>query len=523
MLINGNCLHTPFSDESFHMIVTSPPYWMKREYEGLEAPMIFGGDKDCVHEWQTREYYLNGGGIAKTTAESFSEAGATNAQRIKEARWQQDVTCKHCGAWRGNLGHEPEVDMFVEHLVEVFREMRRILRSDGVCWVNLGDTYNSTPSGFGGGDRRPVRGSESMRGLKRSKIVQKQNLCGVPWKFALAMQADGWHLKRDIVWEKETPMPESVNGVRWERCKVKVEAPKRGGEKYRIKANFNNVPQNDHDGINFKRIKYQDCPGCEKCTPNGGLVLRRGSWRPTTAHEYIFMFTKSEKYFCDAEAVREPLSLKTLTVKTSPRKGNGTASAGERFNLWLEQSGNGRRSNLSGSNMKSVLRFPVEPLNEEHYAAFPSSLPAKFIKASTSDKGCCAKCGAQVARIVEITGGTKGRSWHDHENDHIFGMRDTDRCAANGYETDYRRETIGWKPTCHCEDSHLVPCRVLDPFMGSGRTAAAAIKLGRSWAGLDLSMKYCRLAQRQLRGAIQRTGEVVISSTEKKTQLEIFS
>lgn len=519
MLINGNCLYTPFADKSFHMIVTSPPYWMKRKYEGLEGPMVFGGDKECEHEWEARDYYLNGGGAAKITAESFSDAGDENAERIKAARWQQDVRCKHCGAWHGNLGQEPEVDMFVDHLVEVFREMKRILRKDGVCWVNLGDTFNSTPSGFRGGYRRAVRGSESMRGRKRSTIIQKQNLCGVPWRFALAMQADGWHLKRDIVWEKQTPMPESVNGVRWEKCKVKVKIPKRGKEKYR-NGTFAHKPQNDHDGKDFKRAEYEDCPGCEKCLPNGGLVLRRGSWRPSTSHEYIFMFTKSEKYFCDAEAVREPLSPKTLTVKTAPRKGNGTDSAGERFNLWREQSGNGRRSNLAGANMKSVLRFSVENLNDEHYAAFPSSLPAKFIKASTSDKGCCAKCGAQIARIVEIAGGTKGHAWHDHKDDNIVGMRDTGRRAANGYETDYRRETIGWKPTCNCEEFEVVPCRVFDPFMGSGRTAVAAIKLGRNWAGLDLSMKYCRLAQRQLHGAMQRNGSMIVSKHKK--QLEIF-
>lgn len=88
MLINGNCLHAPFADESFHVIVTSPPYWMKREYEELEAPMIFGGKKDCNHEWQAREFYLNGGGAAKKTTESFSMAGEANAQRIKEARLQ---------------------------------------------------------------------------------------------------------------------------------------------------------------------------------------------------------------------------------------------------------------------------------------------------------------------------------------------------------------------------------------------------------------------------------------------------
>jgi DNA modification methylase len=107
---------------SVHCCVTSPPYFGLRAY-GTE-PQVWGGDPACGHEWREHRYYTIQT-ASKSSSEAFSEAGETNAQRLKDARWRIDNTCVLCGAWRGELGQEPDVDIYVEHLVAVFREVRR--------------------------------------------------------------------------------------------------------------------------------------------------------------------------------------------------------------------------------------------------------------------------------------------------------------------------------------------------------------------------------------------------------------
>jgi DNA modification methylase len=121
--------------------VTSPPYWGLRDYS--LPPLVWGGEPNCRHRW-------TGG------------------------------SCLRCGAWLGSLGLEPTPELYVEHLVEVMRAVRRVLKATGTLWLNLGDCY-----------------------------VAKQ-LVGIPWRVALALQCDGWYLRCDVVWAKPNPMPESV-------------------------------------------------------------------------------------------------------------------------------------------------------------------------------------------------------------------------------------------------------------------------------------------------------------------------
>ncbi len=467
MIINANSANIPLADKSIHCVITSPPYWQQRLYSGLTFT-IFGGDENCDHDFVEHRYFVE----------------------------KQEVVygvCSKCRAWRGFLGLERNVKSYIIHLVKgIFHEVRRVLRDDGILIVNLGDKKNSTSGGYyatGGTFDRPSRGATKMRGFGRDESLPAKNTLGIPWRFAFAMQRDGWILRQEVIWKKETPMPSSLDGWKWMMHKIKR-----------------------------KKNEWEDCPGCEKCNENGGLVLRYGSWTPTLAHEYIFIFSKKGKYFCDAEAVRQPHAAKSFTIKAMPRKGNGVESAGEKFNAWLESSGNGRRLNPNGANPRSVMTFPVEPLNEEHFAAFPSSLPEFFIKVGTSGKGCCAKCGAPWARIMNISGGSIGKAWNDHKSDMTKGMRDEVN-AKNEYYKTYRRNTIGWKPTCKCDAGEPVPCVILDPFFGSGRTAEAAIRLGRRWIGLELSPEYCAMAKRRLSGAIGRNGATEVKSNLPQTEL----
>lgn len=109
VLHNGDARHMDLEDGSVQMVVTSPPYWGLRKYAGV-PDLIWGGDAECEHEWQTDTWYVNGGGSTGVAGGAFSEPGPDNAKRIKEGRWRSADTCSLCGAWRGSYGLEPTPD-----------------------------------------------------------------------------------------------------------------------------------------------------------------------------------------------------------------------------------------------------------------------------------------------------------------------------------------------------------------------------------------------------------------------------
>src|SRR3990167_6205962 len=128
----------------------------------------------------------------------------------------------------GQIGLEPTPAEYVAEMVAVFREVRRVLRDDGTCWLNLGDSYSGGGNGGGGSFAQDIAGSEAecdknvRTRPSREDGVPAGNLLGVPWRVALALQDDGWLLRNDAIWAKAAPMPESVAGWRWQRCRVQV-------------------------------------------------------------------------------------------------------------------------------------------------------------------------------------------------------------------------------------------------------------------------------------------------------------
>ena len=224
----------------------------------------------------------------------------------------------------GQLGLEKTPEEYVEKMVAIFREVKRVMRHDGVLWMNMGDSYsNDTKWGGKSGGKNYTSAAGGYQGQRRRVAtgLKAKDLVGMPWRVAFALQADGWWLRSDVIWHKPNPMPESVNGWRWEQHRVKVKGGDRGKEPQRI-GSFEDRPQQDHDGREFKpSSKWIDCQGCPKCEKNDGLVLRKGSWRCTKAHEMVFMLTKSPQYFCDSEAVREGVRKSAVIERPDfPRK-----------------------------------------------------------------------------------------------------------------------------------------------------------------------------------------------------------
>ena len=201
----------------------------------------------------------------------------------------------------GQIGLEPTPDEFVAAMVEVFRDVRRVLRDDGTVWLNLGDSYWTAKGASCGSD--PKQGAR--RGWARPQdrpapdSLKPKDLIGIPWRVAFALQADGWYLRQDIIWHKPNPIPESVR----DRC--------------------------------------------------------------TKAHEYVFMLTKSPRYFYDADAVKER-AIQAGRVRADKCGG----SKGDA----IHHSPGGVFTGSDTRNRRSVWTITTKPFKGAHFATFPSDL-----------------------------------------------------------------------------------------------------------------------------------------------------
>jgi len=458
---------------SVHCVVTSPPYWALRKYAGEQEVMWPGG--------------------------------ARSAYGIEPLH--------DCGRLKGDLCSV----CYVCHTLTILRAIRRVLRPDGVVWWNLGDSYagsggaheNDVSPGisqscrrFGGaGDTIGSDGYERRNRNERGRVgpspgLKPGDLCMIPQRVALAAQADGWYVRSEVIYAKQNPMPESVSGWRWHRHRVKVTSGRYDSDEKqaitRTGAGFNQR----WEGEEGWSAQWQDCPGCGKCADNDGLVLRRGSWRPTTAHEKVLLLAASENYWADGEDVREKASL------DSHGGGNGDQRQAYLAQCGRSDTGEGlaQPGGVAGRNLRTVWTLPTVGYPGAHFATFPPALPMHCILAGCPPR-VCAKCGTAWARVLERTGGTVGHSWTDHKADMTQGMRQVHHSVGAALDRDgkaYSSRTLGWRPTCSCGVTDWLPGIVLDPFMGSGTTAWVAERLGRRWVGIDISEAYDELARARL-------------------------
>lgn len=368
----------------------------------------------------------------------------------------------------GQIGLEPTPSAFIERMVAVFREVRRVLRDDGTLWLNMGDSYNA-------GTRKPSKSSIDVD-VKRRKIegdhvrtfrindtvTSAKALLGIPWRLALALQADGWILRQDIVWHKPSPMPESVR----DRC--------------------------------------------------------------TKAHEYIFLLVKRPDYYFDPDGIAEPCSPNTharMSQDVMNQVGSARANGGGKMNgamravvkgstRKLAEDRSGIKANGSFNaamvqmvqtrNKRSVWKIATSGFKEAHFATFPPELPRLCISAGTSQVGCCAKCGAPRRRIVE-----KRQVKRERPNDLVkrTGEAGTGNHCANTV-AGVERTTTGWERTCKCNCEMIVPCTVLDPFSGAGTTVMVANQLGRNGIGIELNPEYAAMSERRIEAARKKAANL---------------
>lgn len=300
-LIKASANALPIENESVQCVVTSPPYYALRKYAG-----------------------------AQETAWADGSAFA--------------------------LGQEPTPELYVEHIVEVFREVKRVLRPDGTLWLNIGDSHAAGGHGGGGAfmEMRGPNGSEAWAHRSEAKGWRKpppglkqKDLIGIPWMVAFALRADGWYLRSDIIWSKPNPMPESVTD------------------------------------------------------------------RPTRAHEYLFLLSKERRYYYDHEAIKEGLtesSLKRISQPSFESQTGGDKDYGPNSNRSMrktlenfkrktdKQRGhsrkhagfNGRWDNMTkeeqaalGRNKRTVWTIAPRPFRGAHFATFPPQLVEPCILAGS--------------------------------------------------------------------------------------------------------------------------------------------
>jgi DNA modification methylase len=265
--------------------ITSPPYWGLRDYGTAQWQ---GGNDECDH---------------------VESEGRTDIERMYAPpsvatfnKRQYREVCAVCGATRidQQIGLEPTVDGYVAAMVEVFRLVREVLADDGTLWLNLGDSYS-----FGSSNPSPKHVSPNVGVDGREPSLLPKNLCGIPWRVALALQADGWYLRSDIIWAKPNPMPESVTD------------------------------------------------------------------RPTKSHEYLFLMAKSERYYYDADSIKE------YSINYGQEK-RFSVNKVRAYAMGCEPSGN----EVPGvtyiikelRNRRDVWTVATEPYAEAHFATFPTKL-----------------------------------------------------------------------------------------------------------------------------------------------------
>ncbi|ANS03261.1 DNA modification methylase [uncultured Mediterranean phage uvDeep-CGR2-KM18-C269] len=302
------------ADSTVQCVVTSPPYWGLRDYGTATWE---GGDEDCDH---------------RTFDNDIENAGEKQKTNIGSHRTFKDI-CKRCGAKRidNQLGLEKTPELYVEKMVEVFREVKRVLKDDGTVWLNLGDSYNG--SGKAGNKNneyfnkhtefgKPAKNKDKIGVPTNIKNLKPKNLVGIPWRVAFALQADGWYLRQDIIWHKPNPMPESVQ----DRC--------------------------------------------------------------TKSHEYIFLLTKSAQYFYDNDAIRE--DQQSSSLDRLKRGWNGDGDRGypngpqNHLKNYFNKT-NDEINNLQGRNKRSVWTINTQPYKDAHFAVFPPKIPELCIKAGSKE------------------------------------------------------------------------------------------------------------------------------------------
>lgn len=453
-ILTGDCRDVlpTLADESVQCVVTSPPYWGLRDYG---TASWIGGDPNCEHLAPLP------GGTTNSRLGDYANGmtDATIHANVAARRQQFRTRCRRCGAERVDrqIGLEDTPEEYLTTMVGIFREVRRVLRRDGTLWLNMGDCYASDGGRGAGGNQgrlhRAYQQENPRAGRARpSDVIKPKDLVGMPWMLAFALRADGWFLRRDHIWSKPNPMPESVR----DRCTTAHEyifmLTKSGRPTiWRAK----------------DTLEWSTTPDLKQRLPGRkpGTTVRR--WREFD-------------YYFDAEAIKEEAS-----ENTHPRVGGTGVGFGHGFD----------------ANTKPRYRHPAgwESGEGRNHRALQGRYNGVGPKSVAR--------GAQDLRTSDAFG--RGAGWRNKQNSSF-------QEATSGDVLQWRNKRSVWEiPTSPFKGAHFATFPpalaeicikagsprggvVLDPFGGSGTVGLVADRLQRDAVLLELSPTYAAMARRRI-------------------------
>ena len=503
-IILGNALYElpKLPAESVNCCICSPPYWSLRDY-GIE-PVIWDGDKDCKHEWG-----LPIAGAGKNNDKTAGKIQRANKGSIGRDNGPDSNFCIKCGAWKGSLGLEPTFELYIKHLCDIFDEVKRVLRKDGTCWVNMGDSYGGSGNRSGhtletSNLNRLTIGYGATGGNQKATRGYEKSLLDIPYRFSIEMINRGWIKRNTLIWHKPNCMPSSAN------------------DRFTIDFEYLFFFTKNNKAIFWTNEKTLECVD-KKPLGVKGIEGKDWEWR-LIGENYENYNTKISRE--DAEKYN------SLKARKYRNKGMKKVSLWTGHDYWFEQqfeesidpeSYTGRRKRNAGTmakhdkknylmagsiqkdgtlkygqkypnrNKRAVWIIPTQPFPEAHFAVYPEGLIEIPIKA-----GCpefiCKKCGKARVKIYEYQGGTIGKSWHDHSKDLEEGMHQSLGGLDKQGDKPYQRVDVGYSD-CGCGagwESGIV----LDPFMGAGTTAKVAIKQRKRFTGIEIKKEYIEMSKR---------------------------
>lgn len=343
----------------------------------------------------------------------------------------------------GQLGLEPTLGEHLAVMVDVFAEVRRVMRPEGTVWINYGDCYATTPNGRSAADTKAAGADDRTYRDKpfstaKGSGLRSGNMCMVPERLAIALQEDGWMVRSRIIWGKMNTKPDSS-----------------------------------------------------------------GRFRPSYNHEMIWMLSQQSNCFYDAVAVRQPTATTTkVRLKQNVANQDGSLRQPGRGGRPFKAVGDvdDRLLRAYEPAPAEVWEIPTARFDGAHTATFPPELAARCILAGTSAAGCCASCGAPVVRVTEsafVPQGDVSEAKGVRGGDGQKPLDPSSRLMGTRRGTT-EVTTLGWEPTCNCA-AGIVPCTVLDPFGGAGTTGLVAARLNRAAILIELNPEYAAQAEARIK------------------------
>jgi len=448
-------------DDCIQCCVTSPPYWGLRDYQTATWK---GGDPECDHKI----------GRFETPCSDKQKSNTGSAGH------QASSTCPKCGAIRidKQIGLESTLNDWIDKIVEVFREVRRVLRPDGTLWLNIGDAYTGSNNKSVGpmAYKYAARGTDENADKQVDGLKPKDCLM-MDYRLALALQADGWWVRSKICWSKNNPMPESVGDRPTSSYELIFLLTK--SARYFYDADAIREGYSDATIERLSQSTFDTQTGGPKDPKTGNRSCRKALENLKTKHadsDYGGGGSgfKGHSGYKDSDG--------NILVNPSGRNArNVWVSSTELVEMGIRE---------QNTDPQDIWKIPTHPNPLAHFATFPPELVRRCIAAGTSEKGCCKKCGKPWERVTE-------KSVTQHHGDNkaadLARGRHGKTSVFNTGESNITK-TLGFRPGCDCDARYPTtrPCIVLDIFAGIGTTLAVAARMGRASIGIELNPQYIK-------------------------------